>query len=221
MDLELNGRVAVVTGASKGIGLAVVRTLLDEGARVVAASRSRSAKLDALDGELLHVPADFMDADAPSEVIAGALERFGAVDVLVNNVGGPPPGTKMPQFGFLELSDGGWREMFEFNLFWAARSGTPRGGTSPAAGRRDTARARGSSRHRTAGSAPDRSHSRSRTSPPVPTAPPRRPSRAWGRGGTTERELVAARLEALLAVNQVARPRREDRELEAGYPRSN
>ena len=73
MDLELNGRVAVVTGASKGIGLAVVRTLLDEGARVVAASRSRSAELDALDGELLHVPADFMDVDAPSEVIGSAL----------------------------------------------------------------------------------------------------------------------------------------------------
>ena len=72
----------MVTGASKGIGRAVLRTLLDEGARVVAASRSRSAELDALDGELLHVPADLMEADAPAEVIAGALERFGAVDVL-------------------------------------------------------------------------------------------------------------------------------------------
>jgi NAD(P)-dependent dehydrogenase (short-subunit alcohol dehydrogenase family) len=122
MDLELKGRVAVVTGASRGIGLAVVRTLLDEGARVVAASRSRSSELDALGGELLHVPADFMDADAPAEVIARALERYGAIDVLVNNVGGPPPGTKMPQFGFLELSDGGWCEMFEFNLFSAVRA---------------------------------------------------------------------------------------------------
>ena len=58
MDLDLNGRVAVVTGASKGIGLAVARTLLEEGALVVAASRNRSEELDALGDDLLHVPAE-------------------------------------------------------------------------------------------------------------------------------------------------------------------
>ena len=122
MDLGFDGRVAVVTGASKGIGLAVARTLLEEGARVVATSRNGSAGLDALDGELLHVPADFMDPDAPAEVIARAVEAFGGLDVLVNNAGGPPPGTKMPQFGFLSLTDDGWREMFEFNLLSAVRA---------------------------------------------------------------------------------------------------
>lgn len=50
MDLQLSGHVAIVTGASKGIGLAVTRTLLAEGARVVAASRGSSAELDALAG---------------------------------------------------------------------------------------------------------------------------------------------------------------------------
>ena len=52
MDLELHGRVAVVTGASRGIGLAITRTLLQEGMRVVATSRRRSPELDALAGEL-------------------------------------------------------------------------------------------------------------------------------------------------------------------------
>jgi NAD(P)-dependent dehydrogenase (short-subunit alcohol dehydrogenase family) len=52
MDLDLDGRVAVVTGASKGIGLAVTRTLMQEGASVVASSRSRTPELDALDGSL-------------------------------------------------------------------------------------------------------------------------------------------------------------------------
>jgi NAD(P)-dependent dehydrogenase (short-subunit alcohol dehydrogenase family) len=122
MDLELNDRVAVVTGASKGIGLAVVRTLLEEGARVVATSRSRSAELDGLDGDLIHVPADLMDPDAPAQVIARAVEAFGGLDVLVNNAGGPPPGTKLPQFGFTGRTDDDWRAMFEFNLFSAVRA---------------------------------------------------------------------------------------------------
>ena len=122
MNLDLNGRIAVVTGASKGIGLAVVRTLLEEGARVVATSRSPSAELDSLDGELLHVPADLMDPDAPAEVVSRAVETFGALDVLVNNAGGPPPSAKLPRFGFLDLTDADWREMLEFNLLSAVRA---------------------------------------------------------------------------------------------------
>ena len=122
MNLDLDGRVAVVTGASKGIGLAVVGTLLDQGARVVATSRSRSPELEALGGDLLHVPANLMDAGAPAEVVARAVETFGGLDVLVNNAGGPPPGTKLPRFGFLDLGDDDWREMFEFNLFSAVRA---------------------------------------------------------------------------------------------------
>jgi NAD(P)-dependent dehydrogenase (short-subunit alcohol dehydrogenase family) len=122
MDLDLEGRVAVVTGASKGIGLAVTRTLLQEGASVVAASRSRTPELDALGGSLLHVPADLMDPGAPAEAVAGAVETFGGVDILVNNAGGPPPGVKLPRFGFLELADTDWRDMFEFNLYSAVRA---------------------------------------------------------------------------------------------------
>ncbi|WUH99306.1 SDR family oxidoreductase [Spirillospora sp. NBC_00431] len=117
MDLRLTGRVAVVTGASKGIGLAVTRTLLDEGARVVAVSRKSGAELDALAGpNLLHVPADLMDPDAPAQVVQRAVEVFGGLDVVVNNAGGPPPGAVLPRFGFLTLTDEDWRDMFEFNV---------------------------------------------------------------------------------------------------------
>jgi len=122
MDLRLSGSIAVVTGASKGIGLAVTRTLLQEGARVVATSRRRTPELEALDGELLHVVADLMEPGAPAHVIARAVEHFGGLDILVNNAGGPPPGTKLPQFGFLDLSDDGWHAMLEFNLLSAVRA---------------------------------------------------------------------------------------------------
>ena len=108
MELHLSDRVAIVTGASKGIGLAVTRTLLEAGSRVVAASRTRSPELDALEGDLLHVPADFMDPEAPTEVVARAAEAHGRLDVLVNNVGGPPPGVTLPRASFFDATDD-WR----------------------------------------------------------------------------------------------------------------
>jgi NAD(P)-dependent dehydrogenase (short-subunit alcohol dehydrogenase family) len=121
MQLDLEDRVAVVTGASKGIGLAVVEALLEDGARVVATSRSRSDELDALAGDLHHVPADLMHPDAPAEVVAQAVETYGRLDIVVNNAGGPPPGVTLPRFGFLGLGDDAWREMLEFNLLSAVR----------------------------------------------------------------------------------------------------
>ncbi|HZE39686.1 MAG TPA: SDR family NAD(P)-dependent oxidoreductase [Stackebrandtia sp.] len=123
MDLQLSGKVAVVTGASKGLGLAITRTLLSEGATVVAVSRKTSPQLDALASEsLLHVAADLTDPDAPSRVVARAVEAFGGVDVLVNNAGGPPPGASLPRFGFATPNDDDWRAMFEFNLYSAVRA---------------------------------------------------------------------------------------------------
>ncbi|MBB5075544.1 SDR family NAD(P)-dependent oxidoreductase [Nonomuraea endophytica] len=119
MDLQLSGRVAVVTGASKGIGLAVARTLAEEGAHVVAASRTRTSELPP---EVVHVPVDLMDPQAPAHVIATAAERFGGLDILVNNAGGPPPGVTLPRFGFLTPGDDDWRAMFEFNLYSAVRA---------------------------------------------------------------------------------------------------
>ncbi|REE97446.1 SDR family NAD(P)-dependent oxidoreductase [Thermomonospora umbrina] len=123
MDMQLSGRVAVVTGASKGIGLAVVRTLLDEGVRVVATSRKPTPDLDALAGpNLRHVPVDLMDPDAPAQIIATAVAEFGALDILVNNAGGPPPGVTLPRTSFLDAGDEEWRDVFEFNLFSVVRT---------------------------------------------------------------------------------------------------
>jgi NAD(P)-dependent dehydrogenase (short-subunit alcohol dehydrogenase family) len=123
MDLKLSNHVAIVTGASKGIGLAVTRTLLAEGARVVAASRKTGPELDALAcAELIHIPVDLMDPDAPARLVERAVQAFGGLDILVNNAGGPPPGTSLPRFGFLAPTDGDWQEMFEFNLFAVVRA---------------------------------------------------------------------------------------------------
>jgi NAD(P)-dependent dehydrogenase (short-subunit alcohol dehydrogenase family) len=125
MDLQLEGKIAVVTGATKGIGLAVTRTLLQEGAHVVASSRSRTPEFDALADahpDLIHVAADLTDPAAPAEIIARAIEHFGGLDILVNNAGGPPPGAKMPTFGFLDLTDDEWHAMLDFNLASAVRA---------------------------------------------------------------------------------------------------
>lgn len=121
MDLQLQDKVVVVTGASKGIGLAVARGALEEGARVVAASRSRTPELDALAGErLLHVEADFAEPGAPAEVIARAAEAFGGVDVLVNNVGGPAHNG--PHGSFLDVDDHTWTRTLDFNLLSVVRA---------------------------------------------------------------------------------------------------
>ncbi|SET61152.1 SDR family NAD(P)-dependent oxidoreductase [Nonomuraea wenchangensis] len=122
MDLQLSGRIAIVTGASKGIGLAVTRTLLAEGVRVVAASRKSTPELEALAGDLIHVPVDLMDPEAPGRLVARAVAEFGGLDILVNNAGGPPPGVALPRFGFLTPNDEDWRVMFEFNLFAVVRA---------------------------------------------------------------------------------------------------
>jgi NAD(P)-dependent dehydrogenase (short-subunit alcohol dehydrogenase family) len=123
MDLQLFQRVAVVTGASKGIGLAITRTLLDEGVCIVAASRKSTPELDALAGpNLVHAPVDLMDPDAPASVISRAVEQFGGLDILVNNAGGSPPGAQLPRFSFHAVTDLDWQKMFEFNLFAVVRT---------------------------------------------------------------------------------------------------
>ena len=116
MDLELDGKVAVVTGAGKGIGLAVTGGLAQEGALVVAASRSTGA-LEGLD----RVTPVALDLDAPgatAELIGRAIEEHGRIDVLVNNVGA----VRLRMDGFLGTSDEEFEWAMRMNFFIALRA---------------------------------------------------------------------------------------------------
>jgi len=117
MDLGLSGRVAVVTGASRGIGLAVVEALAAEGAQVVAGARRSSPELDDLTrtGLVRVVPVDLANDDGPARLIAAAGDR---IDVLVNNVGGASVRTG----GFAEVTDEQWWTSINLNLFAAVRA---------------------------------------------------------------------------------------------------
>ena len=89
--MRLQGRVALVTGASRGIGRAIARALAVRGASVALVARDRAA-LDAVAAEIgperaLVVPADLADPAAPRAVVEATLARFGRIDVLVNNAG--------------------------------------------------------------------------------------------------------------------------------------
>ncbi len=94
MDLGLTGRVAVVTAASKGLGRATAAALAAEGAKVVLNARDASAleALAATMDDALVVPGDITDARLPGRLVDAALDRWGRVDVVVGNAGGPPTG---------------------------------------------------------------------------------------------------------------------------------
>ncbi len=116
MDLELGGRVAVVTGASKGIGLAVVRTLVAEGAAVVAGARTVDA-LAELEG-VTPVAVDLVAPEGAEHLVRTAIERHGRLDVLVNNVGG----VRIRLDGFLQISDEEFERSLQLNFFAALRA---------------------------------------------------------------------------------------------------
>jgi NAD(P)-dependent dehydrogenase (short-subunit alcohol dehydrogenase family) len=117
MDLGLNGRTAIVTGASRGIGLAVTRGLVAEGVHVTAGARKSSAELAGLarTGTVRVVEADLAEPGGPATLVAAAGER---IDILVNNVGAAParPG------GFGGISDEDWQASLTLNLMAAVRA---------------------------------------------------------------------------------------------------
>ena len=139
MDLGLKDRVAIVTGASKGLGFASARALVDEGCRVVICARTPSTLQEArrrlaeasAGDRVLAVTTDVSTDAGVVTLIDRAVEVFGGIDVLVNNVGIARGGT------LLDTTDELWQEAFDYTLMpavWASRLAVPhmsrRGGGS-------------------------------------------------------------------------------------------
>lgn len=116
MDLHLNGKTALVTGASRGIGLAVVRALAAEGVRVVAAARTPTPELKAVGA--IPVAVDLADPAGAERLVAEAAAELGGIDVLVNNVGGGDGGLSG---GFLDVTDAQWAEVVDLNFLAGVR----------------------------------------------------------------------------------------------------
>ncbi len=116
MDLDLKGKTAVVTGGSRGIGLAVVRGLAAAGVHVIAGARASSAGLDELvrTGPVDSLTVDLADPAGPGRLASLAGDR---IDILVNNVGSAPARTG----GFLAITDEDWQASMTLNLMAAVR----------------------------------------------------------------------------------------------------
>jgi 3-oxoacyl-[acyl-carrier protein] reductase len=121
MELGLGGRVAIVAAASKGLGKAVAQGLAREGARVSIFSRDevqiRAAgeEIGGDGAEVLALAADVTRAEDLDRVVDATLDRWGRIDVLFNNAGGPPPGQ------FADFDDAAWQRAFELNLLSTIR----------------------------------------------------------------------------------------------------
>jgi 3-oxoacyl-[acyl-carrier protein] reductase len=116
MDLGLEGKVCVVTGASRGIGRATAKRLCDEGARVLYVARGAKdveGEAERCGGEWLAV--DVTDPDAPDRIIATCAEQMGGVDVLVNNAG-----TSFAR-PLEELTDAEWQSQWELHVMASMR----------------------------------------------------------------------------------------------------
>lgn len=116
MNLGLEGRAAIVCGASSGMGLAIAEALAEEGANVAMFARSREAlEREAERLGALAVQGDVRSASDLAELVDKTAEAFGGVDVLVNSSGGPPPG------GAVELTDAALEDAVELLLLSAVR----------------------------------------------------------------------------------------------------
>ncbi|MGZ8868174.1 MAG: SDR family oxidoreductase [Thermoanaerobaculia bacterium] len=118
MNLQLDGKVAIVTGASRGIGEAIARELSAEGMRLVLVARSADA-LQAIAGsvpvETLTLALDLRETKSAETLVAATLEKFGTIDLLVNNAGATKRGD------FLTLADTDWTDGFALKFFGAMR----------------------------------------------------------------------------------------------------
>ncbi len=112
MELNLKGKTALVTGGTKGIGLAIAQTLAAEGMSVVAGARSPAD----IDGVTV-VPVDLSTSDGPAALVEAAMTLFSGIDVMVNNVGVSEPGASV-----LAFTDDAWQRVFDATFFSAVRT---------------------------------------------------------------------------------------------------
>jgi ketoreductase RED2 len=126
---RLDGKVAIVTGSSSGIGEATARRLADLGARVVVNSASSveagKAVADSLPTESWYAQADISDEAQGHDLIARTVDRFGRLDILVNNAGWT---TRIPHTDLDALTDEIFRKTFEVNVFgtwWLTKAAMP------------------------------------------------------------------------------------------------
>ncbi len=121
MDLELKDKVALVAAASRGLGKAAALALADEGASVAVCSRNEQiratqAEIEARTGRpALGVIADLTLAEDIERLVRETQARFGRIDILILNAGGPPPG------GFLALGEAEWQAAFNLTVMSAVR----------------------------------------------------------------------------------------------------
>ena len=121
MDLGLKDKVALVSGASRGIGLRIARALADEGAKLCLSGRTAEtleaaqAELAAAGTEVEIYVGDMTDTEAANACVAAAVGRFGSLDIVVNNVGGS---VWTP---FAEVTDDEWLHVFNLSFFSAVR----------------------------------------------------------------------------------------------------
>jgi 3-oxoacyl-[acyl-carrier protein] reductase len=99
MDLGIEGRIALVTASSKGLGRASAIALAQEGCKVVICARGEEALAattadveEAGSGDVLAIVDDVTEPEAPARLVAATVEHFGGIDIVVGNAGGPPPG---------------------------------------------------------------------------------------------------------------------------------
>ncbi len=118
MDLNLAGKVAIVTGASRGIGRAIAQTLAAEGMKITAAARSKDQLEDLAKStktECLVQAVDLRKPEAAAAVVDATIAKFGKIDLLVNNAGATKRGD------FFELTDADWDDGFALKFFGAMR----------------------------------------------------------------------------------------------------
>ncbi|HZE38685.1 MAG TPA: SDR family oxidoreductase [Stackebrandtia sp.] len=116
MDLRLKGKKALVTGASRGIGLATVRALRAEGATVVGAARTTSDGLRHSGATVVNI--DLSTREAPASLVEQAADAMGGLDIVVNNVGG---GDDVKVAGLLDYDEDFWQRLFDLNFFATVR----------------------------------------------------------------------------------------------------